>query len=57
VIVKKQKAEKPSAAAAVAVAATGDPSTYFSTTFQTPDTAYATYNFFGSPYTTRLRYF
>ncbi|XP_043654874.1 uncharacterized protein LOC122621167 isoform X1 [Drosophila teissieri] len=44
-------------AAAVAVAAAGDPSTYFSTSFQTPDTAYATYNFFGSPYTTRFRYF
>ncbi|KAH8392680.1 hypothetical protein KR200_010732 [Drosophila serrata] len=40
--------------AAVAVAA--DP-TFFSTTFQSPDTAYATYNFFGNPYTTRFRYF
>ncbi|KAH8292345.1 hypothetical protein KR054_008604 [Drosophila jambulina] len=40
-------------AAAVAVAA--DPT--FFTTFQSPDTAYATYNFFGSPYTTRFRYF
>ncbi|KAH8382096.1 hypothetical protein KR009_001883 [Drosophila setifemur] len=45
------------AAAAAVAAATGDPTTFFSTTFQTPDTAYATYNFFSSPYTTRFRYF
>ncbi|KAH8332517.1 hypothetical protein KR074_004724 [Drosophila pseudoananassae] len=42
---------------AAAVAAAADPTTFFSTTFQTPDTAYATYNFFSSPYTTRFRYF
>ncbi|XP_020815209.1 uncharacterized protein LOC110189468 [Drosophila serrata] len=39
-----------------AVAVAEDP-TFFSTTFQSPDTAYATYNFFGNPYTTRFRYF
>ncbi|KAM8707087.1 hypothetical protein ACLKA7_011226 [Drosophila subpalustris] len=44
--------------AAVAAAAGGVDPTYFSTTFQTPDTSYATYNFYSSPYThTRYTYF
>ncbi|SPP82694.1 uncharacterized protein LOC117585439 isoform X1 [Drosophila guanche] len=43
-------------AAAAAAAAAADP-TFFGTSFQTPDTAYATYNYFSNPYTTRFRYF
>ncbi|XP_022233497.1 uncharacterized protein LOC111081675 [Drosophila obscura] len=42
--------------AAAAAAAVADP-TFFGTSFQTPDTAYATYNYFSNPYTTRFRYF
>lgn len=46
------------AVAAVAAAAGGVDPTYFSTTFQTPDTSYATFNFYRSPYThTRYTYF
>ncbi|XP_068155638.1 uncharacterized protein [Drosophila tropicalis] len=45
------------AAAAAAAAAGGRDPTYFGATFQTPDTAYATYNFFSNPYTTRFSYF
>ncbi|XP_030370191.1 uncharacterized protein LOC115620864 isoform X2 [Scaptodrosophila lebanonensis] len=35
---------------------TVDPA-YFSTSFQTPATSYATYNFFTNPYSTRYSYF
>ncbi|XP_064549969.1 uncharacterized protein LOC135436325 [Drosophila montana] len=43
--------------AAVAAAAGGVDPTYFSTTFQTPDTSYATFNYYSSPYSTRYTYF
>ncbi|EDW14276.2 hypothetical protein AWZ03_004872 [Drosophila navojoa] len=42
--------------AAVAAAAGGVDPTYFSTTFQTPDTSYATFNYYTSPYNTRYTY-
>lgn len=44
------------AVAAVAAAAGGVDPTYFSTTFQTPDTSYATFNYYTSPYNTRYTY-
>ncbi|EDW58596.1 uncharacterized protein [Drosophila virilis] len=43
--------------AAVAAAAGGVDPTYFSTTFQTPDTSYATFNYYSNPYSTRYTYF